>query len=80
MKTISSTQARQNFRDIINIAVKEPVSILKKNKPVATIISSDRYQELKKLEDTLYIKAAKLAIDEGLVSKQESKDLLDSIV
>ncbi len=57
----------------------EPVSISKKDKEVAVVISSARYKELKKLEDILYGKAAELAMQEGFASKKETEDLLDSI-
>ena len=43
------------------------------------MLSSARYQELKKLEDILYGKAAELALQEGFVSNKEAQDLLDSI-
>lgn len=76
---MTSTQARQSFSTIINGAEREPVSISKKNKDVAVVLSSRRYRELTKLEDVLYGKAAQLAIKEGLAPQNEVKDLLDSI-
>ena len=79
MKTMISTQARQSFSALISVAKKEPVTILKKNKDEAVVLSSSRYQELKKFEDILYGKAAKLVIEEGLLSKEETKSLLNSI-
>jgi len=85
MKTMTSSEARQGFSSMLSmlsmlsIVAVEPVSISKKNKEVAVMISSDRYKELKKLEDILYGKAAELAIREGFASDQESKDLLGSI-
>jgi prevent-host-death family protein len=79
MKTLTSTEARQSFSTIITSAEKEPVTISKKNKDIAVILSSKRYQELTRLEDILYGKAAQLAIKEGLAPKNEVDDLLDSI-
>ena len=79
MKTMTSSKARQSFSNLINIAEKEPVTISNRNKEIAVVISSKRYHELKMLEDILYGKAAKLAIEEGLAPKSEVKDLLDSI-
>ena len=79
MKTITSTEARQNFSSVISSVENDPVIISKQDKDVAVIISSARYQELKKLEDILYGKAAELAIQEGLVSNEKAQDLLDSI-
>jgi len=79
MKTMSSTEARENFFGIISDVQKEPVSILKKNKNVVVVTSSHRYKELKKMEDILYGKAAELAIKEGFASQQETDDLLSSL-
>lgn len=79
MKTISSTLARQNFSDIITGVSTEEVTISKKNKDIAVIISSQRYKELTRLEDILYTKAAKLAIQEGLAPESEVEKLFAEI-
>ncbi len=79
MKTMTSSEARQSFSNVISIAEKEAVTISKNSKEIAVVISSKRYHELKRLEDILYGKAAKLAIEEGLAPTGEVKDLLDSI-
>jgi len=77
--TLTSTQARQIFSSIITGVTDEPVAISKKNKNIAVVVSSQRYQELTRLENILYGKAAELAIQEGLAPKNEVDDLLDSI-
>ncbi len=79
MKTMSSTEARNHFSTVIAQVNEESISICKKNKPVAVMMSSRRYDELKRIEDILYGKAAELAIKEGFASKEESEDLLNSI-
>jgi prevent-host-death family protein len=76
MKTMTSTEARQSFSAIITSA-ESPITISKKNKDIAVVLSSKRYQELTKLEDILYGKAAQLAIKEGLAPKSEVEDLLN---
>jgi len=79
MKTMTSTQARQDFSAVITNAEQDPVTISKKNKDIAVVLSSKRYQELIRLEDILYGKAAKLAIEEGLAPKYEVDNLLNDI-
>ena len=79
MKTMTSTEARQSFSAIITSAEIEPITISKKNKDIAVVLSSQWYQELTKLEDILYGKAAQLAIKEGLAPKSEVEKLLNSI-
>jgi prevent-host-death family protein len=79
MKTLSSTEARKGFSAVINSVKSEPVTISKKNKPVAVVMSSARYQELKRLEDILYGKAAELAIKEGFAPKDEVDELFSRL-
>ena len=79
MKTMTSTEARQNFSSVIHSVESEPVTIVKQHKEIAVLLSSDRYKELKRIEDILYGKAAELAIQEGFVSSKEADALIDSI-
>lgn len=79
MKTFSATKAKQHFGDLIATIDEEPVTIQKTNKDVAVVVSIQRYQELKKMEDILYGEAAKLAIKEGVLSVKESEDFLNSM-
>lgn len=79
MKVLNSTEARQNFSLTMDMARKEPITILKKERDIAVILSSERYHELKRIEDILYGKAAELAIREGLISDQDANELLDNI-
>lgn len=65
MKTITSTEARQNFSAVVSGLEDSPVIISKQDKEVAVMLSSARYKELKKLEGILYGKAAELAMQEG---------------
>jgi len=79
MKTITATEAKQNFGNLIALVNQEPVTIQKTNKDVAVVVSIQRYQELKRIEDILYGEAAKLAIQEGILSVKDSDDFLNSI-
>lgn len=79
MKVLSSTEARQNFSAVLSSINVEPVSISKQDKQIAVVMSSERYNELTRLEDILYTKAAELAIKEGFSSDRETQDLMDSI-
>ncbi len=79
MKTMTSTEVRQSFSSVITSVEKEPITISKKKKDIAVVLSSRRYQELKRIEDILYEKAAQLAIKEGLAPKKEVDSLLDDI-
>jgi len=79
MRTITATDARQSFSSLLSTVEKEPVTIQKTNTDVAVLISSQRYNELKKIEDILYVEAAKLAIKEGVIPTKESENFLKTI-
>ncbi len=79
MKVLSSTEVRQNFSAVLSNIETEPVSISKQDKAIAVVMSQKRYNELKRLEDILYGKAAELAIQEGFASDSQAQDLMDSI-
>jgi prevent-host-death family protein len=52
MKTVASTEAKSNFGALLDSAQRGPVTIEKKGRPVAVIISYEDYQhhEILKLE------------------------------
>ncbi len=52
MKTVASTEAKSNFGALIDTAQREPVTIEKKGRPVAVVMSHEEYQayQLMKLE------------------------------
>ncbi|NKB60999.1 MAG: type II toxin-antitoxin system prevent-host-death family antitoxin [Gammaproteobacteria bacterium] len=80
MKTMTSSEARQDFSAVIDrVADEETVTISRRNKDVAVMISSARYKELKRIEDILYVKAAELAIKEGFASDKETKEIMDKL-
>ena len=79
MKVLSSTEVRQNFSAVLSNIETEPVSISKQDTAIAVVMSQKRYNELKRLEDILYGKAAELAIQEGFASDSQAQDLMDSI-
>jgi PHD/YefM family antitoxin component YafN of YafNO toxin-antitoxin module len=79
MKVLSSTEVRQNFSAVLSKIEIEPVSISKQDKTIAVVMSQKRYDELKRLEDILYGKAAELAIQEGFASEAQTQDLMNSI-
>ncbi len=80
MKVVTATEAKQSFGDImVSIGNDEPVTIQKQGKDFAVVLTTQEYQGLKKLEDILYGKAAELAIQEGLLSAEESRKVLNDI-
>lgn len=79
MKTINATQAKRSFRKLLNNAQQAPVSIQKRQKTVAILLSSVRYQELAACEAYCLNDLAVSAEQEGYIGPVASKSLLDSI-
>ena len=80
MQNISSKEAQNHFGDLMNKAIKEPVVINKYGKPAAVLISHEEYERFLEFEDLYWELKAKQASSEGFLSKQESKDFVNSIL
>jgi prevent-host-death family protein len=46
MKTLSATEAKNNFGAVLEALVSEPVEIVKNGKPVAVVISAQSFDEM----------------------------------
>ena len=79
MTTFAASMARQEFSKLLDYAQKSPVTIQKKGRDVAILISIDDYEGLEAAEDALLALRAQQAEAEGLLSFKESRKLLDSI-
>ncbi|WP_069790881.1 type II toxin-antitoxin system Phd/YefM family antitoxin (plasmid) [Cyanobacterium sp. IPPAS B-1200] len=49
MRFISATEAKQTFGNVINQAQREPITIQKKNRDVAVIMSIEDYQRITRI-------------------------------
>ncbi len=78
MHTLSSTDAQQRFGQMLDLVQREPVSIHKRGRRVAVVVSSERYEELEAIEDRLWAARAEEAAKRGFVSAEESADMLRS--
>lgn len=83
MKTFTSTQVQQNFGDVLNISLVEPVKIQKHKKDCAVIISAKQYAEFERItelvEDNLLAAMVNKAMQEGFVQDKQCDSLLDNI-
>ena len=79
MTTVTSKDAQNRFGQLIDTAQREPVSITRHDRPVAVIVSSERYEELEALEDSIWLARAKEAEKEGFLSIEDSEAFLESI-
>lgn len=62
METLSASDAKREFGDLILKAQQQPVGINKNGKPVAVMLSASAYAEIERMREQ-YLQ---LAINEGL--------------
>ena len=65
MKTFAAKEAKNGFGRLLDTAQREPVTIEKKGRPVAVVLSLDEYQRLEAIEDAWWAARADAAEREG---------------
>ena len=72
MKTITATEAQNNFGDLLMNAQSEPISITRNGKEKGVLLSSKKYQDIKH-------QVLQLAITQGIESGEASNLSMDEI-
>lgn len=78
MKTITATNAKQNFGECITEAIREPLLINKSGRPSVVMLSYEEYQRLSELEDQYWLSRAEKAGREGFLSPEDSAAFMES--
>lgn len=83
MKTLASKEAKNHFGELLDTAQREPVTIEKKGRPVAVVMSLEEYKRLEDMEDAWWTAHAEKAREKGgwLGTKKSGKlikDILDA--
>lgn len=72
MREAAATKAKNHFGQILDTAMTEPVTIEKKGRPVAVLLSFAEYQRLVELEDRYWGQKAQDALKEGLLTEKKT--------
>jgi prevent-host-death family protein len=80
MHIIHATDAKNNFGYMLDTAQREPITIEKKGRPVAVVLSVDDYTRLEAFEEEIWVLKAKLSEKEGYIGTKQSKNLIDGIL
>lgn len=80
MKTMSAKDAKDGFGLLLDSAQREPVSITKKGRPVAVVLSQHEYERLAALEDAYWGRLAEAAGNEGFLGPEEGEKLLSDLL
>jgi len=80
MKVLAAAEAKNNFGKMIDAAQREPITIAKKGRAIAVVLSMEEYAKLEALENEFWVNKAKLAVKEGFIGAKESFNLLQGIL
>lgn len=73
MKTLTATELRHKFGEVVEGLKVEPVLVEKSGRPVAVILSYEEFERLQELDDAWWGEQAKKAAAEGLLTPEETK-------
>lgn len=76
MRTLTATEIRHKFGEVVEGLKTEPVLVEKSGRPVAVILSYEAYERLQELEDVWWGEQANKAMAEGLLSAEETTSWL----
>jgi antitoxin Phd len=76
MLTLTATDAKTRFGQVLQSALVEPVAIEKNGRELAYVISSQEYRRLQEAEDALWGIRAKMAEAGGFLTTKQSNDWL----
>jgi prevent-host-death family protein len=79
MRTMSAKEAKDAFGLLLDTAQREPVTITKKGREVAVLVSKADFERLEALEDAYWGRRAEEARKEGFVGVEESEKFLNEL-
>lgn len=79
MKTLAAAEAKNHFGHLIDMAQADMVTIEKKGRPVAVMMSIESYKHFEELEDKLWALKAVFAENQGLLTAEASADFLKNL-
>jgi prevent-host-death family protein len=80
MRTVSAKEAKDGFGALLDAAQRGPVTITKKGRAVAVVLSREDFERLEALEDAAWGQRARPAAAEGFVGSQDSGKLLADLL
>jgi len=80
MTTITSKHAQNRFGELLDTAQREPVVITRRDRPVAVVVSRERYDMLEALEDAVWAARAEAAAARGFAGEDETRVLFREVL
>lgn len=79
-KSITATEAKNRFADLVDSARIEPVTITRNNRAVAILLSPMEYARLSASDDVYWGEQAKRVSMGDFISASESQNFLNTIL
>ncbi len=79
-KSITATEAKNRFADLVDQARTEPITITRNDRAVAIVLSPTEYARLTMSDDAYWGEQAKKASTGGFLSAAESQAFLSTIL
>ena len=80
MKTMTARDARNRFGELLDVAQREAVTIQKRGRPIAVLVSPQQYARLETMEDADWAARADAASSNGLIGTERSQALLQELL
>lgn len=80
MKTIAASEAKNSFGILLDSAQQEPVTLTKKGRAVAVVLSVAEYERLEALEDAYWRERAQTADAVGYAGADAGTALLRNLL
>jgi prevent-host-death family protein len=80
MKIMAASQAKNSFGILLDSAQQEPVTLTKKGRAVAIVLSVAEYERLETLEDAYWRERAQAADAEGYAGTNAGASLLRNLL
>ena len=80
MKSMSAADAKRGFSSLLDAAQREPVTITKKGREVAVVLSKADFERLEALEDAYWGRLAQEAEKEGFIGPEATQELLNDLL
>jgi prevent-host-death family protein len=79
-KSITATEAKNRFADLVDMARTEPVTITRNDRAVAIVLSPTEYARLMASDDAYWGEQAKRLNADDFLSVRESQNILNSML
>src|SRR5215203_2929849 len=73
MKLFTARDAKTNFGQLLDTAIREPVSITRNGRQVAVVLSAQDFERLEALQDAWWVRLAERNEEEGYLGVEESE-------